>query len=92
MNTCNNCNLEKPLYQFRIYTNKSIRTICKACDNECDKQRKINKRKEYNQSTTKLCEICDTSKTLVHFAKLKKNYKKNICLLCYPSFIPYVVF
>ena len=87
MNICTKCSLNKPTQQFRIYTNKSIRSICKSCDNESDKQRKINNRKKYNESTIKLCEICDTSKSLKDFTKLKKNYKKSICLICYPSFL-----
>jgi len=35
----------------------------------------------------KKCEICNENKLLKNFEKLKKYYKKQICSVCFPSFI-----
>ena len=87
MKTCKTCNQDKDLSQFRQYSNHSFRYECKSCTNEYDKKRKKSKRASQRQNTYKICEMCNKSKNLNNFAKLKKNYKKNICLECYPKFL-----
>ena len=42
--------------------------------------------KRLNNCVT-ICEKCNTEKKLYNFAKLKKNYKRKICLDCYPTFL-----
>ena len=88
MNTiiCNNCNILKSNSQYRLYSNGRIGTICKSCLNEQDKLRKQILRDKKSQTLT-LCEICDKEKPLFQFTKLKKFYKRKICLECYPSFL-----
>jgi hypothetical protein len=88
MNTriCNNCNILKSNSQYRLYSNGNIGTICKSCVNDQDKLRKqILRDKKYQ--TLILCEKCNKDKPLYQFSKLKKFYKRKICLQCYPEFL-----
>lgn len=84
---CDKCEIIKSNNQFRIYKNGSVRYICKKCDNEYDKERKKQNRQNKLETYKKDCELCKKTKVLKEFAKLKKNYKKNICLECYPVFL-----
>lgn len=52
-----------------------------------DKIRKINARKYRAETCMAKCEKCNIDKVLKDFAKLKKFYKKKICLMCYPEFL-----
>ena len=79
---CIKCNVSKCVDKFRKISN-----VCKKCLNEMDKQRKKNKRREKMETTLAKCEKCDNEKCLKEFAKLKKFYKKKICLVCYPAFL-----
>ena len=85
--TCVKCNIEKPNGGFRIYSNGRIANTCKSCLNEMDKIRKKNLRKKYLETAVFKCTLCNVDKTLNQFAKLKKNYKKKVCLKCYPTFL-----
>ena len=51
-----------------------------------DRLRKNIRRKKIENYIVK-CEICNEEKPLITFAKLKKFYKKKICLSCYPKFL-----
>jgi hypothetical protein len=86
---CKTCNLIKPLEQYRKYTQpeNSYSIKCKKCLNEKDKIRKINLRKKKLENSLAKCEICQEEKILKYFAKLKKFYKKKICVSCYPDFL-----
>jgi len=86
---CDKCNCIKTIDKYRKYTYKenSYSITCKKCLNELDKKRKINKRKQKLENSTHKCEKCNEEKSFIHFAKLKKFYKKKICLSCYPSFL-----
>ena len=86
---CFKCNLNKPITQFRKYTNtlNSYSWTCKKCSNEKDKLRKKNIRRKKIENYIVKCEICNEEKPLITFAKLKKFYKKKICNSCYPSFL-----
>ena len=83
---CRNCKNNKPQSQYRKYSNNKISVTCKSCLNELDKIRKINIRKKNSETLTK-CEKCNAEKPLHQFAKLKKFYKRKICLVCYPDFL-----
>jgi hypothetical protein len=52
-----------------------------------DKIRKIKARKIKSETVLAKCEKCNEEKALKHFAKLKKFYKKKICISCYPIFL-----
>jgi hypothetical protein len=52
-----------------------------------DKARKKQRRQNRLNNTFVKCEKCQEEKTLKNFAKLKKFYKKKICLSCYPLFL-----
>jgi hypothetical protein len=80
--TCIECNTEKQLCDFR-----QDRNTCKKCVNEYDKIRKKNKRLEFNTNTFKTCLLCDESKCLLDFAKLKKSFDINVCNSCYPEYL-----
>ena len=85
---CSKCKIEKPLNLYRKYTDKENKysKTCKSCFNEMDKLRKKNLRKKISESLVQ-CETCNLEKPLKEFAKLKKFYKKKICLTCYPDFL-----
>jgi hypothetical protein len=87
---CNKCNINQPLNKYRKYTDtykaNYYATTCKKCLNELDKIRKKNKRAKNSETVVK-CEICNQDKPLKDFSKLKKFYKKKICLSCYPIFL-----
>jgi hypothetical protein len=52
-----------------------------------DKIRKKNIRQKKAEIYLAKCEKCNEEKVLKDFAKLKKFYKKKICLSCYPKFL-----
>lgn len=85
--TCVQCKIEKPIGGFRKYSNGIIGNSCKSCLNEMDKQRKKNLRKKHLETAIYKCNLCNVDKFLKDFAKLKKNYKKKVCLDCYPTFL-----
>jgi len=82
---CKTCNIEQPIINYKKYRNLVYNT-CKKCVNERDKILKKNVRIK-NLETLTICEICNQTKKLYDFAKLKKFYKKHICLECYPNFL-----
>ena len=86
---CDKCELNKPLDKYRKYTNKEdlYSKTCKSCLNEYDKERKKKQRFDKNETIKAKCEKCFEEKALKDFAKLKKFYKKKICLTCYPAFL-----
>jgi hypothetical protein len=84
---CDKCELNYPISNFRKYSATSLKKTCKKCVNEYDKLRKKNLRKKKYETFLVTCEMCQEEKTLQKFAKLKKNYKKHICLTCYPNFL-----
>ena len=84
---CKKCNVEKPLNFYRKYTETRFSNICKSCLNEYDKTRKIKNRQIKAETILAKCEMCEEEKSLKHFAKLKKFYKKKICMSCYPTFL-----
>ncbi len=97
---CNTCNIEKDLEQFHQYKKNNLprpggasppNLKCKSCTNNTtnkyDKKRKKSKRASQRLNTFKVCKICKISKYLNNFVNLKKFYKKNICLDCYPLFL-----
>lgn len=84
---CTKCNTQCKLSNFRQYSNKNYRSMCKKCDNEYDKSRKKEKRKERQETVFIKCHLCNLNKALKDFTKLKKHYKKKICLECYPNFL-----
>lgn len=86
---CDMCFFNKTFEEYRKYTYKtnSYSKTCKKCLNEKDKVRKKNLRIIKNNTDITKCEKCNEEKTLNNFAKLKKFYKKKICLSCYPSFL-----
>ena len=87
--TCVQCNIIKPIHDYRKYTDKenTYSSTCKKCLNEKDKERKKNLRKRKSETFMAKCEKCNEEKTLKCFSKLKKFYKKKICLSCYPMFL-----
>ena len=85
---CSKCEQLKQLCDFRKYVDiNRYSGVCKKCLNEMDKLRKQNVRKHKAENFIVTCEKCQENKPLKLFAKLKKNYKKKICLSCYPSFL-----
>jgi hypothetical protein len=84
---CVKCETNKCIEKFRQYTNKSYSTTCKKCLNDMDKIRKKIQRQKKIENFLATCEKCNNEKTLINFAKLKKFYKKKICLDCYPKFL-----
>lgn len=86
---CGECQIIKPIDKYRKYTDKenSYAKTCKKCLNERDKIRKQNLRQKKIESVMVKCEKCEEIKALKNFAKLKKFYKKKICLTCYPKFL-----
>ncbi len=85
---CIKCNINKTIDKFRKYNqNCMYSNTCKKCLNEMDKIRKRNARQKKLESCLAKCEKCNIEKNLSQFAKLKKFYKKKICLQCYPEFL-----
>lgn len=87
---CSKCGITNTLDNFRKYVNTNngrFSTTCKKCLNEMDKIRKKNMRQNKAETYIATCEKCNTDKVLKEFAKLKKFYKKKICLTCYPDFL-----
>ena len=86
---CDQCKIMKTINLYRKYTDRenSYSKTCKACLNEMDKQRKRNLRKKRLETFMVKCEKCSEEKALKDFAKLKKFYKKKICVSCYPKFL-----
>ena len=85
--TCNKCNVIKDINNYRLYKNNSYSKTCKKCLNEKDKIRKKNSRQKKMETLIVKCEKCNQEKALKNFTKLKKFYKKKICLECYPLFL-----
>ena len=86
---CGQCQIIKPINKYRkhINTENSYAETCKKCLIEKDKIRKKNLRLKRMEATIVKCEVCEERKALKNFAKLKKFYKKKICLACYPKFL-----
>ena len=84
---CVKCETKKCIDKFRQYNSNSYSTTCKKCLNDMDKIRKKNLRQKKQDNCLAKCEKCNNEKTLKEFAKLKKFYKKKICLDCYPTFL-----
>jgi len=85
---CVKCENIKQINDFRKYhENNRYSNVCKKCLNDMDKIRKKNLRKTKAETFIVECEKCNEKKPLKDFAKLKKFYKKKICLTCYPSFL-----
>jgi hypothetical protein len=84
---CDKCEIIKTIDKYRKYnlTIQSYSKTCKKCLNEQDKIRKKNLRKKRLETTIVKCEKCEENKALKYFTKLKKFYKKKICLTCYPE-------
>jgi hypothetical protein len=82
---CGKCKMEISLDNYRQYSDGKISNACKRCLNEMDKIRKQNIRKNKLENTVVKCEKCQEEKALKYFAKLKKYYKKKICISCYPQ-------
>ena len=85
--TCNMCQSIITLNNYRKYNENSYSKTCKKCLNELDRIRKINRRKKRAETFMINCEKCNNKKPLKDFAKLKKFYKKKICVSCYPDFL-----
>ena len=84
---CDKCDLSYSIDNYRKYSETKFGKTCKKCLNELDKTRKKNLRQEKAENTIVKCEKCQEEKALKCFAKLKKFYKKKICLSCYPKFL-----
>ena len=86
---CDKCEIIKTIDKYRKYTDseKSFSNTCKNCLNEYDKIRKKNLRQKRLETFIVKCEKCNKEKLLKDFAKLKKFYKKKICISCYPKFL-----
>jgi len=86
---CDKCEINKSLDKYRKYTDRenSYSKTCKKCLNEQDKIRKKNLRIKKSETFMAKCEKCEEEKALKEFAKLKKFYKKKICISCYPRFL-----
>lgn len=84
---CIKCEIPYPSSCYRKYNETQIGKTCKKCLNELDKLRKKNLRQKKAETTFVKCEKCQEEKALKDFAKLKKFYKKKICVSCYPKFL-----
>jgi hypothetical protein len=84
---CDKCSQTKSLDNYRKYNEISFSKTCKKCLNEVDKLRKKKLRQKKAETYLAICEKCNFEKKLCEFSKLKKNYKKKICLSCYPKFL-----
>lgn len=85
--TCDKCTQTKPNDKYRKYCENSYSRTCKKCLNEMDKIRKKNQRQKKAETFLAKCEKCNEEKILQDFTKLKRFYKKKICLSCYPDFL-----
>ena len=84
---CDKCTQNKSMDKYRKYCENSYSKTCKKCLNEMDKIRKKNLRQKKAETFLVTCEKCNQEKTLKDFSKLKKYYKKKICISCYPEFL-----
>jgi hypothetical protein len=84
---CDKCTINKPIDKYRKYCENSYSKTCKKCLNELDKIRKKNLRQKKAETILAKCEKCNEEKRLKEFTKLKKFYKKKICVSCYPEFL-----
>ena len=84
---CDKCELNFPINNYRKYSENKFGKTCKKCLNELDKTRKKNLRQKRSETVFVKCEKCQEEKALKNFAKLKKFYKKKICISCYPKFL-----
>jgi hypothetical protein len=84
---CDKCEIDYPINSYRKYSETQIGKTCKKCLNELDKTRKKNLRQKRSETTFVKCEKCQEEKALKYFSKLKKFYKKKICISCYPKFL-----
>jgi hypothetical protein len=84
---CDNCEINFPINNYRKYSENKFGKTCKKCLNELDKTRKKNLRQKRSETIFVKCEKCQEEKALKNFAKLKKFYKKKICISCYPKFL-----
>jgi len=84
---CTKCKLNQPIEKYRVYSDNSHSNTCKSCANEMDKIRKIKARKIKSETVLTKCEKCNEEKALKNFSKLKRFYKKKICISCYPKFL-----
>jgi hypothetical protein len=85
--TCDMCQNIVTLNNYRKYNENSYSKTCKKCLNELDRIAKINRRKKRAETFMVNCEKCNNEKPLKDFAKLKKFYKRKICVSCYPDFL-----
>ena len=85
--SCDKCIQVKTIDKYRKYCENSYSKTCKKCLNELDKIRKKNQRQKKAENFLAKCEKCNEEKVLNEFTKLKKFYKKKICLSCYPDFL-----
>jgi hypothetical protein len=84
---CDKCEISYSLNKYRRYNENNFSNTCKGCLNEMDKSRKKIARLNRANNTLVKCEKCNEEKSLKNFTKLKKYYKKKICLSCYPLFL-----
>jgi hypothetical protein len=84
---CDKCEINYPINNYRKYSEDKFGRTCKKCLNELDKIRKKIFRQKKSENTIAKCEKCQEEKALNKFAKLKKFYKKKICISCYPKFL-----
>ena len=84
---CDKCEISYSLNKYRRYDENKFSNTCKGCLNEMDKSRKKIARLNRANNTLVKCEKCNEEKSLKNFTKLKKYYKKKICLSCYPLFL-----
>ena len=84
---CDKCEISYSLNKYRRYDENKFSNTCKGCLNEMDKSRKKIARENRANNTLVKCEKCNEEKSLKNFTKLKKYYKKKICLSCYPLFL-----
>ena len=84
---CDKCEISYSLNKYRRYNENKFSNTCKGCLNEMDKTRKKIARENRANNTLVKCEKCNEEKSLKNFTKLKKYYKKKICLSCYPLFL-----
>jgi hypothetical protein len=84
---CDKCEKTYPINNYRKYCEDKFGKTCKKCLNELDKTRKKILRQKKAENTIAKCEKCQEEKTLNKFSKLKKFYKKKICISCYPKFL-----
>ena len=84
---CDKCEISYSFNKYRRYNENKFSNTCKGCLNEMDKTRKKIARENRANNTLVKCEKCNEEKSLKNFTKLKKYYKKKICLSCYPLFL-----